>query len=608
MSSGIPVTDEIQGNLNIRDFSGTGLHGNLLVEHNLTVLGTITGASISGLAPSGDTTGATDTAAIQGLWNLGANAVLGIGDFYLNATLNPKSTAMSVLTGAGWGTVVHYDATTVSPAIGMGDTTQRRVVVRDLRLANSAASAAGTAINMDYFTSSTISNVLIDGITKHPNIGISLGTVSTNTHYNVIKDCRIQVDGANAIGIELAGGASGAISNIVRNCRILISATDATNTGIVVATRSILLDHVDIESSAGIAVDVQSGGDVCTLLSPYLESNGTNLKIASGVISTSVFGGTILTATTTDVADSGTGTKILGVRFTGGVVFDSAFLQQNAAAGRILRVVCTSTGPTDSAVRFETKNAAERALGVRVTGDAVNRVDVRTDRIAFGGGAIAADVLLQRNAAGRLDLSTTSTGTVVEQLDPYLGGAGFLAPTGAFGESIPRQAATVATAPPTTSGTVYLVAIYLPAGVTIGHISMVSGTGTLKTGGQHGWYVLADSGLVVRDATADQTDAATVWGTASTVYTLATTAGFVTTYAGLYYVGIMVANSGGSQPNMVACTGMAAGITGIAPKLAGPSTGASGTGQTTPPATDGSVTLGAISAPDATKRFYAWVT
>lgn len=53
MSSGIPVTDEIQGNLNIRDFSGIGTHGNLLVEKNLTVNGTLIALTTSLAAAAG---------------------------------------------------------------------------------------------------------------------------------------------------------------------------------------------------------------------------------------------------------------------------------------------------------------------------------------------------------------------------------------------------------------------------------------------------------------------------------------------------------------------------------------------------------------------------
>lgn len=44
------------------------------------------------------------------------------------------------------------------------------------------------------------------------------------------------------------------------------------------------------------------------------------------------------------------------------------------------------------------------ALGLRVTGDTVDRLVIKNDKIEFGGGAGAIDVVLQRGAADRLDL------------------------------------------------------------------------------------------------------------------------------------------------------------------------------------------------------------
>ena len=58
-------------------------------------------------------------------------------------------------------------------------------------------------------------------------------------------------------------------------------------------------------------------------------------------------------------------------------------------------------------------------------------------------------------------------------------------------------------------------------------------------------------------------------------------ASYATTYTGLYYVGIMVANSGGTQPNIVAAAAAVSGLGGT-PKLSGNCTGGTGTSQTTP--------------------------
>jgi hypothetical protein len=206
---------------------------------------------------------------------------------------------------------------------------------------------------------------------------------------------------------------------------------------------------------------------------------------------------------------------------------------------------------------------------------------------------------------GGTGLSAASAGAILTALGAQVSQL-YGAPAGATGETVPRSGVTVATSSLTTSGTIYMTAILLAQGILINDLTFITGTGTLKTGGTHGWYVLTDSGLVVRAASADQTDPATVWGTASTPYPLAMSNSYTTTYTGLYYAGVMVATSAGSQPNLVAATSIAAGL-GIAPVLSGPATGAHGTGQTTPPATNGTVTLGAIT-PDGSRRYYAYTS
>jgi hypothetical protein len=135
-----------------------------------------------------------------------------------------------------------------------------------------------------------------------------------------------------------------------------------------------------------------------------------------------------------------------------------------------------------------------------------------------------------------------------------------------------------------TSGTLQLVAIGIRAGSVLSNATMFTNT-TAKTGGTHGWYVLADNTLTVIAVTADQTDAATVWGVASTGYTLPFASPAIALYTGLYYVGVMVAETAGQMPTFTGCATLAVGMgagTGItsAQKLAG----ASNTGATTPPA------------------------
>lgn len=165
-----------------------------------------------------------------------------------------------------------------------------------------------------------------------------------------------------------------------------------------------------------------------------------------------------------------------------------------------------------------------------------------------------------------------------------------VAPAGATAETMPRILAASSSLNAGSTGILYLTAIGIPAGVTVSNITFVV-TGTAKTGGTHGWYVLADSGLVVRAVTADQTDPATVWGTINTAYTLPVTAPYVTPAAALHYVGVMVAESGGGVPSFAGSgSAMSAGISSIAPSLAG----FSGSGLTTPPAV--SSTLATMTA------------
>jgi hypothetical protein len=197
----------------------------------------------------------------------------------------------------------------------------------------------------------------------------------------------------------------------------------------------------------------------------------------------------------------------------------------------------------------------------------------------------------------------------------YGGGFGVFGATSQLGVSnVPRPSYTNATTgSPANSGTVYLVAYYLPAGTPVTNITFFTGTGTLKTGGTHGWYVFVTADLKIRAVSADQTDAATKWGSASTAYPLpvltSTSSVYNTLSSGLCYLGIMVANSGGTQPNLVSGPSMAAGVAGTAvgSVISAPCTGGTGTGQTTPPTADGSVQL-VLGTQDGAKNFLCWVT
>ena len=175
----------------------------------------------------------------------------------------------------------------------------------------------------------------------------------------------------------------------------------------------------------------------------------------------------------------------------------------------------------------------------------------------------------------------TELNTILDTIKTTLNGlapiGGYVPPTGFTYESTSR--ASAANAFSVTSGTLYLVGIYLPAGTVVSKIGFISTNAA--TSPTHYWFGLYDSSRVQLAVTADQLTAA--WG-ASTLKSLniATVASgaassFTTTYTGLHYVGVMQAATTPAQINYQATSSAQAAQT---PVLCG----LSDTAQTTPPA------------------------
>ena len=181
----------------------------------------------------------------------------------------------------------------------------------------------------------------------------------------------------------------------------------------------------------------------------------------------------------------------------------------------------------------------------------------------------------------------------------------YTAPSGATAETYPRMLAANFSGA-IISGYIWVTAIALPAGLTVNNITFYTSTTAVTTADlTHGWYCLLDSGLVIRAISADQISPATTWGTINTAYPLAVlgagSAAYVTSYTGLYYAGVMVATSAGSQPTFVACA-TPAGPASSAPILSGYCSGV----QTTPPGPGGAA-QGAINA-DTNRTLYAYLS
>jgi hypothetical protein len=257
------------------EFNDLILHGGaIIVTSDLLQFIFPLSNGITLIAPSGDTTGATDASNINTALSVpGGTVVLMPGTFTINATLTPGASFGQILAGCGWATQIHYDGITVVPAIGPASA-GARLRIRDLRLTQTNATSAGTAIDLSGTTDSQVENVLIDGSTAAPNRGIVLN--SGSTHYDVIRDCRINVAGTGCIGIDINSAAN---SVTVQDCRIL---GDANMTGINVNANGITIIRPDIESTGLVGIAFGAGALNCNLIGGYLQNLTTAITLASG--------------------------------------------------------------------------------------------------------------------------------------------------------------------------------------------------------------------------------------------------------------------------------------------------------------------------------------
>lgn len=277
-----------------------------------------------------------------------------------------------------------------------------------------------------------------------------------------------------------------------------------------------------------------------------------------------------------------------------------------------------TTNSTDALV-IGNHITAPASAGIRFSTNAV-RCTAATNKIRKGSGATANGISLTAsatdcallgndlagngwNASTALSVSTAAPttgpggmqalpGTNLVDADltalPALEAA--LRPAGRF-ETTSRLRCGTSSTP--TSGTLYLVPIWLPKGAVVSNLTFVSG-GTAAVTPTNWWFSLHDSSRKMLARTADQTTAA--WA-ASTVMTKAiaqTTAGsassYTTTYAGLHYLGVMIKAT--TQPSLIGEGSVADVVASVAPGFGGTDTALS-----TPPTVSGAgFTAGAFGA------------
>lgn len=170
-------------------------------------------------------------------------------------------------------------------------------------------------------------------------------------------------------------------------------------------------------------------------------------------------------------------------------------------------------------------------------------------------------------------------------------------PTGCLAETFPRVFASVNTvAIGAVTGTVEMVALWLPAGLTITNVSWLTGA-TAASVPTHWWLGIADSGGVQRGHCADQTSGAIA---ANTLITKALTSAYTTTATGLYYVLISVTAT--TNPTSTGI-GIPTNANALTPLLGG----VSATTQSAP-GTDGTTTYAIPATTNATGIAYAYFT
>lgn len=253
---------------------------------------------------------ADDTTAIQNALNAltanGSTLFFPSGTYKITASLNATVTGTTIA-GNGWGSQIQYDGNVVTPAIKA--TGNIRCNIRDLRISQTNASHLGTALDISQCNTSVFERLLIDGGGASgvaPLVGILLNASTCNN--NSINNCRVAYGGTNSIGINIIGSSN---TNTVQDVRLLPQGDTSGSSGIHINTaHSNVLIHPDVESANGNGVFLDTAAHGTTMIKPFMSAVNVGVSIASGVVGTGIYGGTIQGSTTAAVQDSGTATQI----------------------------------------------------------------------------------------------------------------------------------------------------------------------------------------------------------------------------------------------------------------------------------------------------------
>lgn len=393
-----------------------------------------------------------------------------------------------------------------------------------------------------------------------------------------IRDNHCEAAGADS-GIRVTGFAAYKIPLVSIRGNTVKSITGNAVHAEYCTAPTIAQNNADTTTSTGLYAHYSDGAQVSGNTVRNAGSNGINI---AGTVGALVNGNTVDTTSTNFAIFVGQG----------------ADASTNSTDALVIGNTCVA--PSTSGVRFSTNAVRCTAVGNKVRKGGASP----TSGISLAASATDCNLLnndLTGNswsAATALSVSTASPVTgpggmqslpgsnlVDTDLSPMPALESAVCPAGRY-ETTSRLRLGTASSP--TSGTLYLVPIWLPKGLLVSNISFVSG-GTAATSPTNHWFMLLNSSRVAVARTADATTAAWAANAVKTLAIAQTTAGsassYTTTYAGLYFLGIMIAAT--TPPNLVGEGSLPASVANTAPAFGG-----ANTGQTTPP----TVTAGAFTA------------
>lgn len=369
----------------------------------------------------------------------------------------------------------------------------------------------------------------------------------------VIDDVTMTGGGAYGAAVELIGEDTGYVQDLAVG-RITVRG---------VGQQAVRMERVEDYALAGVIAHTTGATAISTLgtrrgLMDDLEVNG------SGGAGVTVDSRSTPAATATDVTISNC--RVTGTAANGLHVWDGA---------DVVLDDCEVHDLTGYGVQISTNTARPVIRNVRARGTTLAGINITSS---------VTDVTRYGNSGTIADASTTSSDT-----SPFDSGFGALEdamrPPGRYETTSRLRCGTSSSA--MSSGTLYLVPVWLPEGATISTLSFATGGTGVGTPTNY-WFTLHDRARVALARTADQTTTAWPSSTTKTLNIAQATAGsassYTTAYTGLHYLGIMIKAS--SMPTIVAEGSMTVG------SAAAPGFGDTNTGMSTPP----TVTSGGFTA------------